>query len=149
LKIIVVSGACSGVGKTTLAKGISNLLTDVLTVKIGHHAENIHKTIKLFPMGTSIDTIRQYAGDVTYLIIESNSILKEIIPDCVVYLTGDSLKPSAIRALAMADIVCGEYIDRGKICELALRLSLDISIVRKIAVMAGAKMEMIYEMSPV
>ncbi len=148
MKIIVVSGACSGVGKTTLARGISNLIPDALTVKIGHHAENIHKKIKLFPMGTSIDTIQQFAGDVSYLIIESNSILKEIIPDCVLYLTGDSPKPSASRALKMADIISGEIVDKFKSYELALRLSLDISIIREIAMMAGAKLEMVSGMCP-
>lgn len=147
MKIIVVSGACSGVGKTTLARGISNLLTDVLTVKIGHHAEKVHKAIKLFPMGTSMHTIMLYAGDVSYLIIESNSILKEIIPDCVVYLTGDSPKPSASLALIMADIISGEIVDTCKINELALRLSLDISIIKKIAMLAGAQLEKIRETS--
>jgi hypothetical protein len=149
MKIIVVSGACSGVGKTTLAGGISNLLSDVLTVKIGHHAESVHKTIKLFPMGTSIHTIMLYAGDVSYLIIESNSILKEIIPDCVVYLTGDSPKPSASLALTMADIITGEVVDSCKIVELASRLSLDISLIKKIAMLAGAKLEMVRETVPV
>ena len=148
MKIIVVSGACSGVGKTTLARGISNLLPDALTVKIGHHTENIQKAIKLFPMGTSIDTIRQFAGNVPYLIIESNTILKEIIPECVIYLTGDSLKPSALLALTMADIICGEYISNCKINELAIRLSLDIIVVRKIAMMTGAKVDAVCEMIP-
>ncbi|NLD93947.1 MAG: hypothetical protein GX639_14920 [Fibrobacter sp.] len=148
MKIIVVSGACSGVGKSTLARGISNLIPDALTVKIGHHEENIQKEIKLFPMGTSIDTVRQFAGNVPYLIIESNSILIEIIPECVIYLTGESSKPSASLALTKADIIRGEYIDTPKINELALRLSLDISVVRKIAMMAGAKVGAVCEMIP-
>ncbi len=149
MKIIVVSGACSGVGKTTLAGGISKLLPDVLTVKIGHHEENALKPIKLFPMGTSIHTICQYAGNVSYLIIESNSILKEILPECVLYLKGDSPKPSASLALTMADIISGEVIDTRKIFELASRLSLDSTLIKKIALLAGAKLENVLEMTPV
>jgi len=145
MKIIVVSGACSGVGKTTLAGGISNLLPDVLTVKIGHHEENIYKPVKLFPMGTSIHTILQYAGDVSYLIIESNSILKEVIPDCVVYLKGDSPKPSASLALTMADIITDEVVGSCKIAELVSRLSLDITTIQKIVLLAGATLETVCE----
>jgi hypothetical protein len=149
LKTIVVSGACSGVGKSTLARKISALIPGAVTVKIGHHPFDPKKEVQLFQGGASFEKICQSIGNVSYLIVESNSILQEITPECVIYLPADKPKPSASIARAKADIIRGETISCITLANISSRLSLDINIVSEIALVSGAVLEKVMKKSSV
>ena len=138
MKVIVVSGARSNVGKTQLARALEKLLPGAVRVKIGHHARKPAGDPNLYDMGTSFSTIAAQHGNAQFLIIESNRILEEIIPECTIYLAADNPKPSAEIAAKKADIIRGKGVPVSKISELAERMGCDGEIIRKIVELSGA-----------
>ncbi len=141
MKIIVVSGARSNVGKTHLSRALCDMLPGAVRVKIGHHARKPGGDSNLYPMGTGLSTIAAQHGDADFLIIESNRILEEISPECAIYLEADNAKPSAEIARKKADIVRGEPVPASKISLLAKRTGCDESVIRKIVKLSGAREE--------
>ena len=140
MKTIVISGAHSSVGKTTLAKGLCRIIPDALHIKIGRGKRNVDKEDILYPSGTPFEKIYTQHKHLKFLIIESNSILKEITPDCTIFLTGDSPpKPSAIEAMEKADITRGLLIDNDTVKQLSQSLGLTETIIRKVAWLSGAR----------
>ncbi len=138
MKVIVVSGARSNVGKTHLARALCGLLPEAVAVKIGHHKAKPGKEGILYPMGTALATIAAEHPAARFLIIESNSILDQLTPDCAIYLAADNPKPSAETAAKKADIIRGKAIPRSKIKALAARLECDEAVIRKIVELSGA-----------
>jgi hypothetical protein len=138
MKVIVVSGARSNVGKTHLARALEELLPGAVRVKIGHHARKPEGDPNLYDMGTSFSTIASEHKNAQFLIIESNRILEEITPECAIYLAADNPKPSAEIAARKADIVRGKSLPVFKISELAERMGCDEEIIRKMAELSGA-----------
>lgn len=139
MKVVVVSGARSNVGKTHLARALCELLPGAVRVKIGHHGRKPGRDPYLYPMGTDFSTILAEHGDAPFLIIESNRILEEITPDCAIYLAADRPKPSAEIARAKADIIRGEPVSASRISLLAKRLECDEGVIRKIVELAGSQ----------
>lgn len=140
MKTLVVSGARSGVGKTTLARELSGLLAGSVRVKIGH-CERKEKKDDGFYYRRGItfrEVARRHAG-ASFLIIESNGILDEITPDLAVYLGGDRPKPSAALAERKADVVRGSSVGPSEVARLACRLSVDDVTMRKVVWLAGAR----------
>lgn len=72
------------------------------------------------------------------MIIESNRILEEITPECVIYLSADSPKPSAEIAARKADIIRGEAVPDSTISDLAKRMGCNKAVIRKIVELSGA-----------
>ena len=138
MKVIVVSGARSNVGKTYLARGLEKVLPGAVRVKIGHHAPKPGGDANLYGMGTSFSRIAAEHGNADFLIIESNRILEEITPDCTIYLAADDPKPSARIAEDKADIVRGKNVAASKVSELALRLGCGEETIRKIVELSGS-----------
>ncbi len=138
MKVIVVSGARSNVGKTHLARALCDLLPGAVRVKIGHHEREKKGGGRLYPMGTPFSRIAADHPNAAFLVIESNSILEEITPDCAIYLTADDAKPSAAIAREKADIIRGAGVPASKVALLAARLGCDESVVRKIVELSGA-----------
>jgi hypothetical protein len=141
MKTIVVSGARSKTGKTALARALSGLLPDAVRIKIGHGIPKQGNDGFYYPMGIPFETIVAEHGSAGYCVIESNSILKQIVPDCTIYLSADNPKPSAILAREKADIVRGVLLPDKKVLQLAKRLRCDEKTVRKIAGLANARLE--------
>lgn len=141
MKVIVISGARSNVGKTYLARKLCKLLPGSVRIKIGHHPYKPSKDGFLYPMGTSFSTIAAEHRNAQFLIIESNTILQEITPECVIYIPADNKKPSAEVAIKKADIIRGEPISASKISSLSERMGCDETIMRKIIEISGALME--------
>jgi hypothetical protein len=103
MKVIVISGASSKVGKTTLAGSLRRMLEGAEVVKTGHGERKPGIQNHFYESGTPFPTIRENHGGATWLIVESNSILQEIAPDLVIYLEGEHPKPSAQYARCKAD----------------------------------------------
>ncbi|MDD5009058.1 MAG: hypothetical protein PHU49_10285 [Syntrophorhabdaceae bacterium] len=138
MKVIVVSGARSNVGKTQLSRALCKLLPGAVRIKIGHHARKPGKDGHLYPMGTGFSSIAAEHGNARFLIIESNRILEEITPECVIYLPAEDPKPSAEIAMKKADIIRGEPVPASKISVLARRMECDEAVIRKIVELSGA-----------
>ncbi len=139
MKVIVISGASSKVGKTTLAGSLRRMLEGAEVVKIGHGERKPGIQNHFYEAGTPFQTIRENHGGATWLIVESNSILHEMEPDLAIYLEGDNPKPSAQYARGRADIVSGRPIDKDAVAALAARLGIPAELMRKIARQAGAE----------
>ena len=139
MKTIVIAGARSGVGKSSLAQAIISLLPRSLWIKIGHHPGNPSKKNHYFRRGTPYPEIVKSIPKTRYLIIESNAILDQIKPDCTIYLAADAAKPSAKKALKIADIVRAESVPAATIRSLSKKLDVPEALVRKIAWLAGAR----------
>jgi len=137
MKVIVVSGARSNVGKTGLSRALCKLLPDAVRVKIGHHAWKPGGDQHFYPMGTPFSAIAAEHRSARFLIIESNTILDEITPECTIYLPADNPKPSAARAMKKADIIRGEAIPPSKIAVLAERMECDETVIRAIVELSG------------
>lgn len=141
MKIIVISGASSGVGKTTLAVEIKQILPHSKVIKIGHGTKKEDINNSFYPAGTPFSVIAREHGRAKLLIIESNSVLKEINPDLSFYLEGSNAKPSAAHARKKADIKSGEHVDVYRIQTLAGKINVSIKDMRRILWLAGAKPE--------
>ena len=138
MKTIAISGAHSNVGKTKLAEGLCRLLPGAIHVKIGHGTEKEDVGNVFYHVGTPFYVIADENHDAEFLVIESNSILKEIKPDCAIYLPGGEPKPSAVGVSENADITRGERVGRGTIARLMHDLEIDEKTVVEIILLAGA-----------
>ena len=133
MKVIVISGASSNVGKTTLARGLQQVLEGAELVKIGHGPRKTQIPNHFYEVGTPFQTIRENHARARWLLIESNSILREIQVDLVIYLDGPNPKPSAELARRRADIVSGRDMSESEIATLAARLGITCDSMRTIA----------------
>jgi hypothetical protein len=138
MKVIVVSGAHSNVGKTHLARALRDLLPGAVRIKIGHHERKPGGDGYYYHIGTGFSTITAEHSNERFLIIESNHILEDITPECTIYLPAENPKPSAEIAVKKADIIRGEPIPASRISILAKRLECDETVIRKIVALSGA-----------
>jgi hypothetical protein len=138
MKVIVVSGAHSNIGKTQLARALRDLLPGAVRIKIGHHARKPGGDGYYYGMGTSFSSIAAEHSNARFLIIESNSILEEITPECAIYLPAEDPKPSAELAVKKADIIRGKPVPDFKISVLAERLECDKTVILQIIELSGA-----------
>jgi len=112
MKTIVISGAKSNIGKTTLAEEIRQLLPGSVRIKLGHGKLKEDMDDVFYHAGTPYERIKEENPQADFLIIESNRILEEIDPDLAIYLPADDPKPSAALAEKRADLIRGcEYRD--------------------------------------
>ncbi len=132
MKIIVIAGASSKVGKTTLAKRLQDVLAGAEVIKIGHGRRKPHLENDFYEWGTPWSAIRENHRAAPWLIIESNSILREVQPDLVIYLEGENPKPSAEYARCRADIVSGTDVSEEDATALAARLGITLDLMHTI-----------------
>lgn len=140
MKTIVVAGAKSRVGKTSLAVAIQELIPGSRYVKIGCGQPRAGRAV-IYPLGTSYQRVAQEAEGAEVLIIESNSVLQELKPDVCLYIEGDPAKPSAQAARAVADIVSDTRVADATIAAIASKLGLNHAVARQIAWLTGARPE--------
>lgn len=139
MKTIVISGAHSNVGKTTLAARVSGILEGAVNIKIGHGKRKKSMENVFYHKGVKFAEIEKEFPCADFLVIESNSVLEEISPECVIYLPGGEPKDSARAALAKADIIRGVKVSSGKVADLSARLGLGEDKILEIIEMSGAK----------
>ncbi len=137
MKTIVVSGACSNIGKTTLAKELSKILPQAEFVKIGTGKKKENSPDTLYPFGSYFERLKDNHSKAHFLIIESNTILTELEPDLCIYLDGQPEKPSAILAKKRADLRRGFTVSQHKINSLAQRLDIPVDKMKEICFLAG------------
>ncbi len=142
MKVIVISGGSSHVGKTRLSQALCGVLEVAVHIKIGHHAAKAGKNNTFYyNKGTGFSEISAEHSDADFLIIESNTILEEITPEITIYLPSDDPKPTAEIAVKKADIIRGGCVSASKIAILAKKLERNENVIRQIADMAGAAVE--------
>ena len=125
MKTIVISGARSNVGKTTLAEEIRRLLPGSVRVKLGHGELKEDMDDVFYHAGTPYERIKEENPQADFLIIESNRILEEIDPDLAIYLPADDPKPSAALAEKRADLIRGCECRDDMVSLVAGRLVID------------------------
>ncbi len=112
MKIITISGSCSGVGKTTTLRALLEKMPKEKTtaLKFGHGKTKKERPEKLFTdinEGLSFISRLSQKNRVEYLLVEGNSVLKFLNPDVSVFIEGDcgENKKSAELARELADII--------------------------------------------
>lgn len=133
MRTIVVSGARSNVGKTTLARSLCRLLPGAVHVKLGHGREKPGEGNVFYPAGTSFERIAAAHEGASFLVIESNRILGQMRPDLAIYLPAGDPKPSAGPARALADLVRGETPPAEAAEVIAGRLGVAVETAERIA----------------
>ena len=141
MKTIVISGAHSHIGKTTLARAIRDVLPGAVYVKIGTGAKKENSLDILYPFGTAFGDIRARHGEASFLLIESNHILAELDPDLCIFLGGRDEKPSAALARQKADLIRGCKATEEKVAALAGKLGITQAKMHEICFLAGANPE--------
>ncbi|MBF0544308.1 MAG: hypothetical protein HQM08_07740 [Candidatus Riflebacteria bacterium] len=118
MKIIVVSGSASKIGKTTLVRKIieSLLPAKVESVKLGHGKQKIEKSGTFFhELSEGLKHIEQIVQSQShdYLVIESNSVYRYLKPDVGIFLFAPFKpeKESASFAKQNSDIVLDSSFD--------------------------------------
>ena len=129
MKTIVISGARSNVGKTTLAEKISGFLPGSVRIKLGHGELKEDVDNVFYHAGTPYDRIKEENPGADFLVIESNRVLVELDPDLAIYIPADDPKPSAALAESRADIVTG----RGTMDETAVMIAEKLGIEAAVA----------------
>jgi hypothetical protein len=132
MKVIVIAGASAGVGKTTLAKSLQRLLAGAEIVKLGHGRRKTDVGDHFYESGTPFETIRANHCRAHWLLVESNSILREIQADLVIYLEGQTPKPSAEYARSRADIISGRNVSDEQAQALAARLGITLDLMQTV-----------------
>lgn len=141
MKTIVISGAHSNVGKTTLAKAIRDVLPGAVCVKIGTGAKKEGSADILYPFGTVFRDIKADHAEASFLLIESNHVLTELDPDLCIFLGGRDEKPSAALARQKADLIRGRKATEEKVAALSKRLGITLAKMHEICFLAGANPE--------
>jgi hypothetical protein len=137
MKTVVVSGARSNVGKTTLARELCRLLPGAVHVKLGHGGKKPDAGNVFHPAGTPFERIAAEQSGAAFLVIESNRILDEIKPDLAIYLPAEGAKPSARSACERADIRRGEPFSAAVVMDVARRLGVTLVTAAAIARLAA------------
>jgi hypothetical protein len=132
MKTVVISGARSNIGKTTLAERICSLLPGSVCVKLGHGERKEEMSNVFLHPGTPFERIVEENPEADFLVIESNRILEELEPDLAVYLPADDPKPSAALARERADLVRGGGGDASDTRLVSDRLGVDTATAAEI-----------------
>jgi hypothetical protein len=131
MKTIVIAGAASDVGKTTVLRKLSKFVPDNVAVKLGRSdAHDKNKDEILLPSDSSIEAIRGVIEkEPAYLLIESNSLLKRFDPDLAIFVDGKSpnRRPDAEELKEKCDLVMGSRIDCKQAFGLAGKAGLNLA----------------------
>jgi len=141
VKTIVIAGAHSNIGKTTLARAIRDILSGAVFVKIGTGVKKEGCADILYPSGTVLRDIKADHAGAGFLIIESNRILSELDPDLCIFLGGQDEKPSAALARQKADLIRGCRAHEEKVSALSQKLEITLDKMQEICFLAGANPE--------
>jgi len=128
MKTIIIAGAGSKVGKTTVLRAVGHILSDTAAVKLGG-ATDKGKEEKLLPSGSSLkDIVKAVGREPAYLVIEGNSILRDIKPELAIFVEGEvaDRRPDADELKARCDLVTGGSVDCRHAFALAGRLGIGL-----------------------
>jgi|SaaInlStandDraft_3_1057020.scaffolds.fasta_scaffold57314_1 molybdate transport system regulatory protein len=116
MKIFTISASYSNLGKTTLARKLSEALgLGVAVLKIGHGKDKSKPEKLVHNMEEAVEVVKQLkkSKKYQYLIIESNSIVKKINSDLAIFIEGYKKpeKDSAKGARKKAHIIISKDMD--------------------------------------
>lgn len=128
MRVIVVAGAKSKIGKTTTLRIIKSFLDDVVAVKLGKVGEiDKGKPEMLLPYDSSFADIEKViSGDPQYLLVEGNAILNKIKPDLAFFVEaiGSGRKDDADEAKKKCDLTIGEDLPPDKLAAFSEKMGL-------------------------
>lgn len=132
MRTIVIAGAHSSLGKTTLGRKLKAQLGGrAELIKVGHGRDKGKEELLLHSTKTAVELIanRRRQGSLDYLIIESSAILKGFTPDFCIFIEGgrqqqggqaakeQSPKKSAQYARERADFIINGNSDLSRLGE--------------------------------
>ena len=131
MKTIIIAGAGSNVGKTTILRSLKSFFPNHISVKLGKiEVPDKSKAELLLPSNYSLEQIRDAIGQKPeYLLIEGNSILKRYEPDLAIFVDGEPEKKreDAQELKEKCHLVVGGKIDCQKAFALARNIGLERS----------------------
>lgn len=143
MKTVIIAGAHSDSGKTTVLRKIAKVFDDSVTVRLGRADEAKEgKEEILLPSDTEFDAIvDSIPRKPAYLLIEGNSILKRFDPDLAIFVDGDGpdRRPDADELKERCDIVAGGKVDCRAAFGFGARLGLDLKTFGKLLDAADVK----------
>lgn len=134
----VICGAGRGVGKTTLAGRLCELLPGSVYAKYGHGRPSADKTPNYF---RKLDDLGQFVGDArrtaTHVVVECNAWAREGRGDVTIFVDaapGRPARPDAARLRSTADICVGDRpqpkLWRAALADVPIAAALRVKIVR-------------------
>jgi len=136
--VVAVTGAHTNVGKSTLARKLTAILPEAVFIKIGHGERKPGMDNMFYHVGTHFSRIARENSSARFMVIESNSLLREVTPECVIYLPGGNPKKSAELARENADIIRGKKVEPETVDHLVERMRLPEMTVIDMIKAAGA-----------
>ncbi|MFH1874512.1 MAG: hypothetical protein ABH859_04925 [Pseudomonadota bacterium] len=129
MKVIIIAGAGSKVGKTTVLRSLKAFFPNSISVKLGKkEAEDKNKEELLLPSNSTLAQIKAaLSQEPEYLLIEGNALLKTFKPDLAIFVDGEPEKPreDAKELQIRSHLVVGTKVDCQQAFILAGRIGLE------------------------
>jgi hypothetical protein len=129
MKTVIIAGAGSNVGKTTVLRSLKTFFPNNISVKLGKtEVPDKSKKELLLPSNYSLEQIRDAVGQKPeYLLIEGNSILKTYEPDLAIFVDGEpeNRREDAQELKEKCHLVVGGRIECRQAFILAKKINLD------------------------
>lgn len=110
MRLMLICGSSSGVGKTTLALELSRILPGSTVVKLGHGKWKRGKIKNFFTdVDEAVSFIESQRDDCQFMIVESNRIVGRIKADIVIYIEnyGGAQRHDISRVKSLANVRIG------------------------------------------
>ncbi|MFH1676173.1 MAG: hypothetical protein ABIC40_04030 [bacterium] len=123
MKILLITGSSSGVGKTRLAMKLMEIVPHAVYMKLGHGKKKKGGRPKNYFEGEqeALEFIAKEEGKCEYLLVESNRLVGKIDPDPVIFLDWKSsigkLELSSAQKAKMLEVLTEqhEYLSRSRL----------------------------------
>ena len=129
MKTIIIAGAGSNVGKTTVLRSLKAIFPNNVSVKLGKtEVSDKLKEELLLPSDYSLDQIKEaLEQEPEYLLIEGNSILKSFDPDLAIFVDGEpeNKREDAQELKKRCHLVIGGHVECQQAFMLAKKINLD------------------------
>jgi len=139
MKILLISGSRSNIGKSTLAVNIAEILKPkkVEIIKFGHGKRDPEKKTKLFiniEDGKKYIKSKIFSNSLDYLIVEGNSIAKYIRYNLLIFIKIKNQKISSRYPLENADIIIDENYNEIHIKEILKEKQININLIKALKI---------------
>jgi molybdopterin-guanine dinucleotide biosynthesis protein A len=141
MKVIVISGTHSDNEKTVFAREVLSLVPGSVFIKIGHGPKKSEAENGFYQCGTPFSEIVKEHRGMEYLILESESVQKDIEPVLTLYITGADKNGPAGFAGNRADIVSGTVLNTHAVRVFSEKSGLPEETIKRIIWLAGARLE--------
>lgn len=144
MKIWLICGSSSGVGKSTLANELSVLLPRTLVIKVGHGRVKRGRVPYFFTdADEAISFIESQKNLYEHIIVESNRLVGKLKTDIIIFLEGyiGERRHDASKLKAKAGIKLGLAANQRQWAEELAKANLPITFIQKVVEILTAQNE--------